>query len=124
MSNSQTLDAQIDEIRLLMRRKLGVKGRDFGTALSRARRRLPKALRAEGQVLAAALPMKDHPKLGRTLDHARLDQAAGALRDHLAGIDLAERRKTLAFSILGSIAFNLLLVLVIAVTLYYWQSAA
>ncbi|MFD2854563.1 hypothetical protein ACFSZS_06970 [Seohaeicola zhoushanensis] len=78
MSNS--LDAQTDEIRQLMRQKLGVRGRDFPTALARAKRRLPKALRKEGQMLAAALPMADHPKLGQTLDRARLDRAAGAAR--------------------------------------------
>ncbi|GHF60821.1 hypothetical protein [Seohaeicola zhoushanensis] len=121
MSNS--LDAQTDEIRQLMRQKLGVRGRDFPTALARAKRRLPKALRKEGQMLAAALPMADHPKLGQTLDRARLDRAAGALREHLGAIDLAEGRKALLFSILGSVAFNLLLVMVLIVVVLRWQGA-
>lgn len=121
MSNS--LDAQTDEIRQLMRQKLGVRGRDFPTALARAKRRLPKALRKEGQALAAALPLADHPRLGQTLDRARLDRAAGALREHLGTIDPSEGRKALLFSILGSVAFNLLLVMLLIVVVLRWQGA-
>lgn len=122
--NSDTLDPQIDEIRQLLRKKLGVKGRDLPSALARAKRRLPKAMRDEGRLLVAALPIRAHPKLSRTLDMPRLTQAATTLKDHLRAIDLKEQRKTLMFAVLGSVAFNLLLVIVLAVVVFYWQGPA
>lgn len=121
MKDAETLEGQIDEIRALLSKKLGARGRDFPATLARARRRLPKALRAEGQLLAAALPMMAHPKLSLTLDTARLDQAARALREHLGAIDLAERRKTFWLGVLGAAAFNLLLVIVIFLAWLAWR---
>ena len=41
-------------------------------------------------------------------------QATAALRDHLGAIDLADQRKGFWLGVLGSMAFNVLLVIVIA----------
>lgn len=121
MREQETLEGQIDEIRQLMRKKLGVRGRDFPGALSRAGRRMPREIRAEGQMLASALPLMAHPKLGRTLDTGRLERAAAALREHLGAIDLAEQRKTWMLGVLGSIAFNLLLLIVLFLVFLVWR---
>lgn len=122
MIDGEAFKGELEGLRQLMRQKLGVRGRDFPSALARAGRQLPRALRAEGKAVVAALPMLDHPKLARTIDGARMAQATAALRDHLGAIDLADRRKGFWLGVLGSMAFNILLVIVIAVVFLAWRT--
>lgn len=121
MRNADEFVREIEELRELMVRKLGVRAKSFPAALSRAGRRLPRAIRREGQVLAQAIPLSDHPKLARTLDTDRLGRAAVAMREYLDGIDLADRRWGVFLGILGSIAFNFLLAAALVIVWLAWR---
>lgn len=105
----------------LMRAKLGIRARSFPAALSRAGRRLPRAIRKEGRVLAEALALADNPRLRPTLDESRVEAAATALKDHLASIDTSDRRRALFLDILGALAFSVLLAAAALIGLLLWR---
>lgn len=123
MSDSSQIDARIDGLFRLMRTKLKVRGRDFPSALEKGGRLLPKAVRKQAQVLADAIPLSAHPKLRATLDHRALERAARDLETHLEAIDLAEQRKSYWLGVLGTIAFNLLLIIAALIVFALWQSS-
>ncbi len=104
---SQTLGDDIAEIRTLLSEKEQASG-TLSKALQKARRRLPRRIFRQGQRLAAALPLLDHPKLSQTLDQGALKAAAQEVSAHLKTIDVAQRRKDWLLDLLGSIAMSLL----------------
>lgn len=121
MSAPDELDQRIEGITQLLRDRLKLGGRDSEAALSKARRRLPRQLRRHADRLAGAVGLLAHPKLRQTLDHAALEQSAGALFDYLSAIDLADRRKGFWLGILGSIAFGVLSVFAMTVVVLVWR---
>ncbi|MDE4134498.1 hypothetical protein PXK00_15370 [Phaeobacter sp. QD34_3] len=117
---SQTLIDDIEEIRALLVEKEQASG-DLFTALRKARRRLPRRIFAQGQKLATALPLLQHPKLRLTLDEEALKGAAREVSAHLKTIDLAERRKDRLLGLLGSMAFSLLVVVALFILVLRWR---
>ena len=106
------------KLQRLMERNLGVKGADFASQMKRAPRALPKKLQAEAKVILDAAKMGGHPKLERQMDSRRLQQAYVRLVDHLNGIDPKERFKSMMLKTFGSMAANILL-LILAALLFY-----
>lgn len=121
MPQTLTLAEEIAALRLLLRQKEGGRGADLGSALRRARHRLPRRVYRQGQKLARAEAFVDHPKLRLTLDEGPLKTAARDLREHLEAIDLADRRKGFWLSVLGGIAFSLLVVMALIVVVLVWR---
>jgi len=103
-----SLAEKTEELRLLMRERLGVKGRDFATALRRAGRLLPRRLRREARLLIEAEEMARSPRLMKFIDQGRIDGACREIRSYLESQDPMERRIDLALSILGGIALSVL----------------
>jgi len=112
---------QIDQITQLLRDKLGVRAADFPAALERARRRLPRRVYRQGQVLARAAPLLGHPKLGLTVKTAEITRANQTMRDYLESIDLADQRKGWWLGVLGTMAFNLLAVVGLTIAVLVWR---
>ncbi len=104
-----------------MREKLGVRGRTFEIRLRRAGRRLPRFARKAGRRIAEARAKMVHPRLAAQVDHTAVDRAMETLRNHLSDIDPAERRKSIVLGLLGSLAFNLILLGAAILGLLYWQ---
>lgn len=121
MSEPDQIENQIAQTMELLREKLGVGGRDLNTALSRAGHRLPRRIRHQVRKLAQAEPLASHPKLCRTLDAAGLSSAAHEVRAHLKTIDLADRRKGWWLGMLGGLAFNVLLAVVLLIGVLIWR---
>ena len=121
MSEPDQIEHQIAQTMDLLREKLGAGGRDLNAALSKAGHRLPRRIRQQARKLAQAEPLASHPKLRRTLDAAGLSSAAHEVRAHLKTIDLADRRKGWWLGMLGGLAFNMLLALVLVVVFLRWQ---
>ncbi|MEX0279776.1 MAG: hypothetical protein AB3N13_01160 [Arenibacterium sp.] len=122
MTESGQLEERIAAMHQQMRAKLKVRGRDFPTVLSKSSRRLPKTVRKAALQLADAIPLARHPKLAATLDHEALARAARVVEAHLESIDLAEQRKSWWLGVLGSIAFNMLLIIAALVVFAIWYS--
>jgi len=121
MNQQTSLEQMIADVLSELRAKLGVRGKDLATALSKARHRLPRRIYNLGQVLVAAEPLAGHPKLGLTLDQTALTAAAEEINAHLAAIDLAERRKSWWLGILGGLSFNLILMVVLLIVVLRWR---
>lgn len=115
-----SLEQDIEEIRVLLKEREHASG-DLDMALKRARRRLPRRVYRQGRKLAAAVPLIEHPRLRLTLDEKPLRGAAREVRAHLEQIDLADRRRGLWLSILGSIGFSLLTVIALLVVVLRWR---
>jgi hypothetical protein len=107
---------QVEEISALLDQKLGLRARRLETQVRKARRFLPRALRRELIYLAQAEALADNPKLHPMINRPRLDAAHRNAVAYLERIDLKERRRTAALSVAASIAFGLLVTVVLVIT--------
>jgi hypothetical protein len=108
-------------VKNLIEERLRVKGRTLEKALSRAARLLPKWAHREGTYLVHAQQFTGHPKLRLMIDDAKVTKAHAILIEHLKTIDPSERRKTKVLGVLGSISFNVLLVVGAFVASLVWR---
>lgn len=121
MSEQISLDQMIAEIVAQLRAKLGVRGKDLGTALDKARHRLPRRIYRQAMTLVEAEPLAGHPKLRLTLDGPALASAAAEVSAHLEAIDLVDRRKGWLLGALGGLSFNLILLGALLVGFLVWR---
>lgn len=121
MSNHGQIDQQIRDISEMIRTRLGIGGTDFRRQIRRARRHLPVSLRSAADQLSEAQGLAAHPRLARTLDPERVSAAETALRTHLTGIDIANRRKGRILGVLAGLVFNLLAVMILLGFFLKWR---
>lgn len=122
--NNPHLTTQIDEIRALLRDKLGLRGKDLQSQLARAGRSLPRQLQNQAKHLVTAQALTAHPRLSRQIDQAQVDLVDLAHKNctaFLRNIDKADRRKGKILSVLGAISFNLIVVVTILVSVLVWR---
>lgn len=112
---------QIQATHALMRQKLGAGGATLQDGLRKRGNRLPRHIRSKLRLLAEAEEFASHPKLRFTLDAPALQKAAGEVQKHLNAIDLADRRKGWWLGMLGGMAFNILLFLILSLVFLRWQ---
>lgn len=115
-----SLDQDIEDIRTLLKEREHASG-DLAAALKLVRRRLPRRVYKQGMKLAGALPLLEHPKLRQTVDQKPLRGAAREVKAHLKEIDVADRRKGFWLGVLGSMAFSLLVVMILLVVVLRWR---
>ena len=121
MLDQKDLETKAREMQRGLQAKLGVQGRDVSHALARAGHRLPARVRREGKVFAQAAFMARNPKMARRLEGATVQSAYDRVMEHLAGIDVAERRKDRWLGLAASVAFNLICVAVAFITFLWWR---
>lgn len=109
------------ELVALFETHMGIKSRTLAKAVSLAGRQLPRAMRTQAALLVEAEALAGNPKLMRQLDGAALEIAYRALSEHLAAIDLKERRRTRQLKVVAGIVFNLLLVFGALLGWIWWQ---
>jgi len=115
MLDQKDLETKARDMQRGLQAKLGVQGRDVSHALARAGRRLPARVRREGKVFAR------NPKMARRLEGATVQTAYDRVMEHLAGIDVAERRKDRWLGLAASVAFNLMCVAVAFIMFLWWR---
>ncbi|MEM8731048.1 MAG: hypothetical protein AAGF79_14145 [Pseudomonadota bacterium] len=120
MSAVSELPQSMSDVSRLLVEKLGVKGHRLKDQVRKAGHRLPRQIRQHAEVLVEAESLAAHPKLARTLDGARCKQAAEALTAHLSAIDPTDRRRGYWLGVLGGMAFNLLVWLVLLICALAW----
>jgi hypothetical protein len=122
---AMNIDADIigkaEELRLALRAKLGVRGRDFAQAVDRAGRLLPNKLRKQAAVIVKAQGLGGHPKLMRMVDMTALNKAHLDISTFLNAIDPKERRRTRMLRWGGGIVFNLIVVAMCFVIWLVWS---
>lgn len=116
-----TIQQMADRIAGLMEERLGVPGRGLAAKLQRQPRALPRAVRAEAQVLARAAEQAPNPKLLMQIDEDRVARAFDACLRHLQRIDRRARRWRLALGIASSIAFSLFVVGLLVFAVLLWR---
>lgn len=120
MDPARDIAAKTETVQQLLTEKFGVRKRDLPKMLRRTGRRLPRGMRARGQVLIKAQALAAHPKLARQVDGPAVARAFEEITAHLRAIDVADRRKGLALSVAGGVAFNILAVCVCFVLWLWW----
>ena len=110
------LQDRAERLAQLMEDRLGTGGKGFGAKLKRAGRRLPRRLRRDGALIQRALELLAHPRLSRQIDQADLTRAADHFERHLRQIDPWARRRGLMLNWLAGIAFSLLVVAGVLIT--------
>lgn len=104
-----------------MRERLGIRrGETFAAKLGHAGRLVPRAERRAGQVLVEAEVLWENPKLRRQINPATIAQAERRLRQWLATVDAADRRKGMILGILATLAFNTLLIATAIIVWMVW----
>lgn len=121
MTNGTDIGQRTVALRTLLKERIGVGGRDFETALRRARWRLPRRLRPEADLIARAERMGRNPKLARRLDTASLDAACNAVTGHLESIDVADVRRGRILGWLSTVVFDLILIAAGFVLWLWWR---
>lgn len=103
----------IAEIQALMEAKLWVKGRDLKAQTRKAGRRLPRKVRRDLRYLIDTAPLADNPKLGRMINHSKVDKAYANIIAYLEGLNPREAMWTMLLNITASIALGLIVIFVV-----------
>ena len=116
-----TVQQMADRITALLGERLRVKGDTLEVRLARAGRRLPFKVREAGAVLAKATVMIRNPKLMSQVDDEMVAQAYDICVRHLTSINPAAARSGMVLDIAARIAFALLIVALLFVSVLYWR---
>lgn len=122
MIETEKFNTRVTRLEELLQEKLSVRGKTLRARFARAGRRLPRRVQKAGRVITDAQANSDHPKLSRLSDPKAVDSAFREVTAHLKTIDPADRRKGAILSLLGSLVFNLLLLVAALIILLHWQS--
>jgi hypothetical protein len=121
MSESQDISGFAADIEARLDKKFGQRRGTLVNRLRRAGAGLPRWVKHDAQMIDQALEFDSHPKLRRRVDRAAVSAARDRIAAHLDGIDPKERRKDFWLGLLGSLAFNLLAMLALAVLFLKWR---
>lgn len=115
------IKSNADALRALMARRLGLKRGSLSRRVAKAGRRLPSGVRNDIAIVAEAEQMARNPKLAIRLDPNATKSAYDRAATHLKAIDVADRRKGIALSMLGSMAFNFLAAVTLLIVVLRWR---
>ncbi|MCL3880945.1 hypothetical protein [Marivita sp. GX14005] len=115
---------QAEELCALMAHRLGQRRGPLSRRLARSRRRLPASVRSDIARIAEADAMAQNPRLAARTDPGATQAEFERARSYLAGIDIKDRRKGQILSVLGSVAFDLLVVTILVITVLRWRGLA
>ena len=118
---SQTIEEKADKISALLAVRLRVSGPTFESRVKRAKSRLPRPVRNAAADLVAAHRIAQIPKLRVQLDQDALSRAYTLCHTHLNGLNRAQRRKGAVLDAGARIAFAMLVVIVLWVSVLHWR---
>ncbi len=121
MEHAEMIKSNADALRALMARRLGLKRGSLSRRVAKAGRRLPSGVRNDIAIVAEAEQMARNPKLAIRLDPNATKSAYDRAATHLKAIDVADRRKGIALSMLGSMAFNFLAAVTLFIVVLRWR---
>ena len=116
-----TVQQMADRVAGLLEERLRVRGATLEAKLARAGRRLPRKVREAGAALVQATVMIRSPKLMHQVDDATVALAYDICLRHLNTVDPFAARRGLILDIAARIAFAVLVVAVLLVTVLYWR---
>jgi hypothetical protein len=116
-----TVQQMADRVSGLLDERLHVKGRTLDEQMRKVGRRLPRNVRDAGEALGAAVMMIGNPKLMAQVDDETVAMAYDICVRHLTTINPSAARKGLLLDLAARIAFALLVVAVLFLTVVYWR---
>ena len=116
-----TIQQMADRVSALIEQRLRVTGPTLEARLAKAGNRLPREVRAAGDALVAATQMAQSPKLLVQVDDEAVATAYDICLKYLNTVNLSARRKGFVLDAGARIAFALLVVGVLLVTVLYWR---
>jgi hypothetical protein len=116
-----TIKDMTNNLSALIAQRLNVSGRTLDVRVNRAKWRLPRPVRRAAGELVAARHLAQNPKLRRQLDHDATKRAYDLCYAHLQGLNKAQRRKSLFLDTAARIAFALLAVIILWVSVLHWR---
>jgi hypothetical protein len=121
MEHVKMIKSNADALRTLMAKRLGLKRGSLSRRVAKAGRRLPSGVIRDIGIVAEAEKMSRNPKLAMRLDPNATKSAYDRAATHLKAIDVMDRRKGIALSVLGSMAFNLLAAMTLLIVVLRWR---
>lgn len=121
MEHAETIKSNANALRTLLAKRLGLKRGSLTRRVSKAGRRLPSGVLRDISIVAEAEKMARNPRLAKRLDSNATKSAFDRASAHLKAIDVADRRKGLALSVMGSMAFNLLAAVTLLIVVLRWR---
>lgn len=115
------LHDRADRLARLMEDRLDIHGEGLAAKTRRAGRRVPRWVQRELEGLVEAMERAGHPKLAAQIDYARLESGLKRAEAWLAQVDPWNRRRGAVLDWLAGNAFNLLIVLALALAAMAWR---
>ncbi len=110
-----------DRVAALMEERLRIRGAGLAAKLRRGGRALPRRVRAEAELLAAAAEQAQMPKLLRQLDHRRVTAAHDACLRYLRPLGRGARLRGHALDLAASAALALVVTAALVVGVLVWR---
>lgn len=115
------IKSNADALRSLLAKRLGLKRGSLAKRAAKAARMLPSGVCHDIKIVAEAEQMARNPKLAIRLDPNATKSAYDRAATHLKAIDVADRRKGIALSVMGSMAFNFLAAITLFIVVLRWR---
>lgn len=116
-----TVGEKAEDLQALLQDRLRFSARDLSHGLRKAGRRVPRRLRVEGEYIALAQHLEANPKLARQIDYPRVETGYRDLKTFLEGINPTDRFIGGVLSVIGPLAFGLIVVFVLVVVVLQWR---
>jgi hypothetical protein len=94
-----------DRVSALLGDRLGLRGRDLAAKLQRGGKLLPRKIRIEAELLAAASEQARLPRFAARIDRARVEAAYEACTAHLKPIGVWRKRGQWALNLFTALVF-------------------
>ncbi|MCB2117173.1 MAG: hypothetical protein KDE00_12960 [Rhodobacteraceae bacterium] len=118
---SVTVQQMAGRVAELMESRLKVRGASLTEKLARGGRRLPRKVRREAEVLAAAAETARVPRLQMQLDHPRIARAYDICVRHLKPLGAETRRRALLLEMLTGFGTGIFVTIVLLLIVLIWR---
>lgn len=116
-----SIQQMADRVAVLMEERLRIRGDGLEAKIRKAGRLLPAKVRAKAEYLSKASEMARNPKLLVRVDEAKVAEAYDACVRYLGQVSPGERRISALIGIAASVAFSLLVVVLLVLAVLYWR---
>ncbi|NJS40135.1 MAG: hypothetical protein HC783_15220 [Rhodobacteraceae bacterium] len=110
-----------DRVEDLLEERLNLTGRGLSAKLRRSGRLLPRKVRDGAQLLAVAAEKSKNPKMLGQINMGEVADAYDACVKHLMTVDPAGRRRDTIASMIGSVGFGVLALLLALIAFLAWR---
>lgn len=118
---AMTILQMAERVSALLEQRLRVRGRSLSAQVRKAGRRLPRKVRVAAGRLGQAADLAQNPKLLGRVDQAEVARAFDICMDYLGKLDATGAKRSVWLGAAASVAFAMLVVIVMALGVIYWR---